>query len=114
MNRFKAFRLFMDDGSSSPQGRFTTMGEDELPAGDVLIRVSYSSINYKDALASAGINKIIRQFPKVGGIDLTGRVFRSSDPRFSTGDPVIIHGFGIGVDRDGGHAEFARVPGDFV
>jgi acrylyl-CoA reductase (NADPH) len=114
MDRFKAFRLFMDEGNSSPTGRFTTMGEDELSAGDVLIKVSYSSINYKDALASAGINKIIRHFPKIGGIDLTGRVFRSSDPRFGVGDPVIVHGFGIGVDRDGGHAEFARVPGDFV
>lgn len=111
---FKAFRLFQDGENTSPQGRFVTMAEDDLSAGDVLIKNAYSSINYKDALAAAGINKVIRHFPRIGGIDLTGKVVRSADPRFVPGDEVIVHGFGIGVDLDGGHAEYARVSGDFV
>ena len=114
MQTFKAYRLFSDEGAKVPQGRFVQMTEDELSPGDVLIRVAYSSINYKDALAAAGINKIIRSFPRIGGIDLTGRVVRSADPRFRPDDPVVVHGFGIGVDADGGHSEFARVPADSV
>jgi putative YhdH/YhfP family quinone oxidoreductase len=111
---FQAFRLFEESGDVVPSGRFVTMTEDELSAGNVLIKVAYSSINYKDALAAAGINKIIRSFPRIGGIDLTGRVARSEDPRFRAGDAVIVHGFGIGVDRDGGHAEYARVDGNSI
>ena len=111
---FRAFRLFEGAVGASPEGRFVTLSEDELSAGDVLIKVAYSSVNYKDALAAAGANKIIRDFPRIGGIDLTGTVTRSADPRFREGDPVVVHGFGIGVDRDGGHAEYARVDGDLV
>lgn len=114
MTSFRAFRLFEGSGAAAPSGRFVAMTEDELSAGNVLIKVAYSSINYKDALAVAGINKIIRNFPRIGGIDLTGRVVRSEDIRFRPGDAVIVHGFGIGVDRDGGHAEYARVDGDSV
>lgn len=110
---FQAFRLF-GDGGAAPSGRFVTMTEDELSVGDVLIKVAYSSINYKDALAASGVNKIIRSFPRIGGIDLTGRVVRSEDSRFREGDAVIVHGFGIGVDRDGGHAEYARVDANSI
>jgi putative YhdH/YhfP family quinone oxidoreductase len=90
------------------------MREDELSPGDVLIRTAYSSINYKDALAAHGINRIIRRFPRIGGIDLVGKVAKSADARFKEGDAVIVHGFGVGVDHDGGHAEYARVPADWV
>ena len=79
-----------------------------------MIRVAYSSINYKDALAATGQNAIVRQYPRIGGIDLSGTVAASDDPRFAPGDKVVVHGFGIGVDHDGGHAGYARVCGDWV
>lgn len=112
MTRFKAFRLFA--GKERPEGRIVDMAQDELSPGDVLVRVRWSSVNYKDALAAHGINRIIRDFPRIGGIDLVGTVEKSSDPRVREGDEVIVHGFGVGVDHDGGHAEFARVPADWV
>jgi putative YhdH/YhfP family quinone oxidoreductase len=112
--RFRAFRLFKDDASAPTTGRFVDLGLHDLPPGEVLVRVAYTSINYKDALAAAGLNQIVRAYPRTGGIDLSGRVAASSDPRFQPGDPVIVHGFGIGVDHDGGHAEFARVRADWV
>jgi acrylyl-CoA reductase (NADPH) len=108
MTRFTAFRLY--EGTERPDGRLVDMTVDELPPGEVTIRVAYSSINYKDALAAAGINRIVRTFPRIGGIDFTGTVANSRDERFREGDEVIVHGFGIGVDHDGGHAQYARVP----
>lgn len=109
---FKALRLHA--GSPEPLRRIETLGVDDLSPGNVIIEVAWSSINFKDALASRGRNAIIRSFPRVGGIDLTGVVAESADPRFRAGDEVIVHGFGIGVDHDGGHAQFARVSGDWV
>lgn len=114
MSSFAAFRLHEGDGGGPPVGRYVTLREEDLSAGDVLIRVAYTSVNYKDALAAAGINKIIRDYPRIGGIDLTGTVAKSEDPRFREGDPVIVHGFGLGVDRDGGYAQYARVDADMV
>lgn len=112
MHRFKAFRLLA--GEPCPIRRLCEMAPDELSPGDVLIDVAYSSINYKDALASRGLNGIIRSWPRIGGIDLTGIVAESSDVRFARGDNVVVHGFGIGVDADGGHAQMARVPADWI
>ena len=112
--RFRAFRLHKDDAAAPVTGRFDEIGLDDLPPGELLVRVAYTSINYKDALAAAGLNQIVRAYPRIGGIDLTGRVAQSSDPRFAPGDPVVVHGFGIGVDQDGGHAEFARVRADWA
>ena len=112
--RFRAFRLHQDEAGAPVAARFVDLAVDDLSPGEVLIRVAYTSINYKDALAAAGLNQIVRQYPRIGGIDLTGRVAQSSDPRFAPGDPVVVHGFGIGVDHDGGHAEFARVRADWV
>jgi putative YhdH/YhfP family quinone oxidoreductase len=115
MSKFRAFRLFeASDKKAKPEGRLVEMDVDELPAGEVLVRTEYSSVNFKDALAAHGINRIIRQFPRIGGIDLVGKVAASSDARFKEGDAVIVHGFGIGVDHDGGHAQYARVPADWV
>lgn len=113
-SRFRAFRLNRMEGAAAPVGEFVELGLDDLSPGDVVIRVAYTSINYKDALAAAGLNQIVREYPRIGGIDLTGRVERSSDARFAPGDAVVVHGFGIGVDHDGGHAQFARVRGDWV
>lgn len=87
---------------------------DQLDPGEVLIRVHYSSINYKDALAATGAGKVIRRFPCVGGIDLSGEVVESGDERFRPGDPVIATSFDIGVSHHGGYAEYARIPAAWV
>ena len=110
--RLAAYRLFADGDTIA--GRVTEMSIDDLSPGDVVIPNAFSSVNYKDALAGLGRNKIIRDYPRIGGIDLFGVVTESRDPRFKSGDRVIAHGFGIGVDHDGGHAEYARVKGDWV
>lgn len=110
--KFAAYRLFADGDAIA--GRVTEMSIDDLSPGDVVIRNAFSSVNYKDALAGLGRNKIIRDYPRIGGIDLFGTVTESRDDRFKNGDRVIVHGFGIGVDHDGGHAEYARVRGDWV
>ncbi|NUQ56043.1 MAG: acryloyl-CoA reductase [Dehalococcoidia bacterium] len=95
-------------------GGMRTMSADQLDAGEVTIRVRYSSINYKDALAATGAGKIIRRFPCVGGIDLCGEVVDSVDARFRPGDKVIATSFDIGVAHHGGYAEYARVPAGWV
>src|SRR5690242_15760859 len=87
---------------------------DELDAGAVVIKVAYSSVNYKDALAATGAGKIIRRFPCVGGIDLSGTVTASADPRFAPGDAVICTSYDLGVAHHGGYAELARVPADWT
>lgn len=112
MKPFKALRLHA--GHPEPERRIETLDVDDLSPGDVVIDVAWSSINFKDALAARGRNGIVREFPRIGGIDLTGLVAESRDARFKPGDPVIVHGFGIGVDHDGGHAQVARVRGDWV
>ncbi len=112
MDSFKALLIEERDGKVG--NGFVQMNEGQLDAGEVTIRVAYSSINYKDALAATGAGKIIRRFPCVGGIDLSGTVVASSDARFKSGDPVIATSFDIGVAHHGGYAEVARVPGDWV
>lgn len=112
MGSFKALLIEEHDGKVS--SGFVQLDEGRLDAGNVTIRVAYSSINYKDALAATGAGKIIRRFPCVGGIDLSGTVMESGDPRFKPGDQVIATSFDIGVAHHGGYAEIARVPGDWV
>lgn len=112
MDSFKALLIEERDGKVC--NGFVRMDESQLDAGEVTIRVAYSSINYKDALAATGAGKIIRRFPCVGGIDLSGTVIASRDARFKAGDPVIATSFDIGVAHHGGYAEVARVPGDWV
>ena len=111
MSSFKAFRIFNDEGRIA--GRVVDSTLDELTPGDVVIRAAYSSVNYKDALAATG-GKIIRQFPRIGGIDVGGVVESSSDARYRAGDPVIVTGYGLGVENDGGYSELVRVPGDWI
>lgn len=113
MSPFKAFVIDQDENRKIVS-RLTKMVPEQLDAGEVLIRVSYSSINYKDALAATGAGKIIRRFPCVGGIDLSGEVAESADARFKPGDKVIATSFDIGVAHHGGYAEFARVPAAWV
>ncbi len=112
MNSFKALLIENRDGKVGHS--FVEMDESQLDQGNVTIRVAYSSVNYKDALAATGAGKIIRRFPCVGGIDLCGVVTESADPRFKAGDPVIATSFDIGVAHHGGYAEMARVPADWV
>jgi acrylyl-CoA reductase (NADPH) len=112
MNSFKALLIEERDGKVS--SGLVRMDESQLDAGGVTIRVAYSSINYKDALAATGAGKIIRRFPCIGGIDMSGTVIESTDPRFKPGDRVVATSFDIGVAHHGGYAEIARVPGDWV
>jgi acrylyl-CoA reductase (NADPH) len=86
----------------------------DLPAGEVLIKVAYSSINYKDGLASIPEGKIVRGYPFVPGVDLSGVVVESSDPRFKPGDEVLATSYEIGVSHYGGYSEYARVKADWV
>jgi putative YhdH/YhfP family quinone oxidoreductase len=112
MEKFRVYRLREADRKVS--AAFETTSLEELDAGEVVIRVAYSGINYKDALAATGKGRIIRRFPCIGGIDLSGTVVESSDPRFAKGDAVIATSYDIGVAHDGGYAEYARIPADWV
>lgn len=112
MRPFKAYLIEANEGSA--RGRFVTMDESQLDPGEVTIRVAYSSVNFKDALAATGAGRIIRRYPCVGGIDLSGIVEASADPRFQAGDAVIATSFDIGVAHHGGYAEYARVPANWV
>lgn len=112
MESFRAFRIDQKDGRI--EAGFTTLNLDDLSDGDVVVKVSHSTINYKDALAATGAGRILRTFPLVGGIDLAGTVVSSEDTRFSAGDPVLVNGCGLSETRDGGYAEYARVDADSV
>lgn len=110
---FKAF-LIEEDAQRRVSARMARLDLPQLDAGEVLIRVCYSSINFKDALAATGTGRIIRRFPCVGGIDLSGVVVESADGRCRPGDPVIATSFDIGVAHHGGYAEYARIPAGWV
>lgn len=112
MENFRAYRIDQQDGKII--AGFTTLNTNDLSEGDVVIRVSHSTINYKDALAATGGGRILRKFPLVGGIDLAGAVVTSEDERFSEGDAVLVNGCGLSETRDGGYAEYARVNGDSI
>jgi acrylyl-CoA reductase (NADPH) len=112
MQTFRAFRIIDEDGEI--HGSVIEAALDDLSAGDVLIEASYSSVNYKDALAATGSGKILRRFPLIGGIDVAGVVAASSDGRFREGDPVLATGYDLGVAHDGGFAGYVRVPGEWV
>ncbi len=108
MSTFKALRL-----QQAPAGRFARLESvtlDELTPGDVVVRVAYSSLNYKDALAVTGKGPIARGYPRTAGIDLSGVVESSADPAYRPGDRVLATGAGLGESLDGGLAERARVP----
>ena len=91
-----------------------TLRPDDLPPGDVTIRVLYSSVNFKDALALTPGGGVVRDYPVVPGIDLTGEVIESQSADFAVGDAVVAHGYQIGTGHHGGYAEYARLPADQV
>jgi putative YhdH/YhfP family quinone oxidoreductase len=90
------------------------VGEGRLSDGDVLIKVAYSSINYKDMLAVQKKGGVIRNYPMIPGIDLSGTVVQSADSRFQEGQEVVVTGFAMGMSHTGGFAEYARVPAEWV
>ncbi len=109
---FKAFRIHEIERRIA--GKFETLRIDDLAPGNVVVRVMYSDINYKDALAATGAGRILRRYPLVGGIDLAGVVESSQDARCKPGDHVLVTGCGLSETHDGGYAEFARLEGEWV
>jgi NADPH2:quinone reductase len=112
MHRFNAYQISEKEGQVS--ARLVELGIDDLDPGEVLIRNSHSSVNYKDALAATGTGRIVRRFPVIGGIDVAGTVVTSGDTRFREGEAVLVTGYGMGVEHDGGYAEYSRVPAEWV
>ncbi|SHS97987.1 oxidoreductase [Mycobacteroides abscessus subsp. abscessus] len=112
MEQFKALMVDKKENDFSVQVKNITLNE--LPQGDVLIKVSYSAINYKDGLASIPNGKIVTTYPFIPGIDLAGVVVSSQDPRFREGDEIIATSYEIGVSHYGGYSEYARIPGDWI
>ena len=109
---FPAFRIHND--ASGYRAGIEDMRVDDLSAGEVLVKVAYSSVNYKDALAGSGKGKILRRFPLNGGIDAAGYVAASIDPAFKEGDQVLCTGCGLSETRDGGYAEYARLQSNWT
>lgn len=107
MEKFRAFRINEVDGKIV--AGFETLSIDDLSAGNVVVKVSHSTINYKDALAATGAGKILRRYPLVGGIDLAGTVVSSDDADWKPGAAVLVNGCGLSETRDGGYAGLARV-----
>jgi acrylyl-CoA reductase (NADPH) len=110
--RFRAFRI--DDDEDGYRAELVEQSIDAQTEGDVVIRVAYSSVNYKDALAASGKGKILRKFPLNGGIDAAGTVVESDSDAFSEGDEVLITGSGLSETRDGGYSEYLRAPSDWL
>jgi acrylyl-CoA reductase (NADPH) len=90
------------------------LGLDDLMEGDVVVRVDWTTVNYKDGLAITGKAPVVRRWPMVPGIDCAGTVVTSHNPRFSEGDQVILNGFGVGETHTGAYAEYARLNGDWL
>lgn len=112
MNKFQAFRIHND--AQGYRSGLEQLQLDELPQGEVLVRVQYSAVNYKDALAITGKAPIVRRFPITAGIDAAGEVIESSNSHFQPGDLVLATGFGLGVSHDGGYADYLRLPADWL
>jgi acrylyl-CoA reductase (NADPH) len=109
---FKAILIERDERPY--RAGFTALNEARLPAGDVTVRVDYSTLNYKDALAITGKAPVVRQFPMVPGIDLAGSVQESENPSCRVGDRVVLNGWGVGEQHWGGLAQMARVKAEWL
>ena len=109
----RCFLVEKPEGETLRRG-IAQRSQDELPPGDVLIRVHYSSLNYKDALAAEAHPGVVRKLPHVPGIDAAGVVESDATGRFRAGDQVIVTSYGLGADQWGGWAEYIRVPADWV
>src|SRR3954452_24805281 len=102
------------ESGQAPRAAFRDFAESELPEGDVLLRVSHSTVNYKDGLAVTGRAPVVRRFPMVPGIDLVGVVEQSSNPAVKAGDRVLLNGWGVGETHCGAYAPMARVKADWL
>jgi len=109
---FKAFRIHKNEKEII--SGFDEISIDDLTTGEVVVKVAYSDINYKDALAATGKGRILRTYPLVGGIDLSGVVVSSEDPRYSVGEKVLVCGAQLSELYDGGYTEYARIKADSV
>lgn len=108
MTSFRAWRVHEKDGQFL--GSIETLTLDQLPEGEVLVRVSHSSLNYKDALSASGNKGVTREYPHTPGVDAAGHVEFSNAAQFKAGDPVIVTGYDLGMNTDGGFGEYIRVP----
>jgi len=106
--------LVLEQSEGKTRAEVKHISVDTLPPGEVTVDIHWSGLNYKDALAITGKGKIIRQFPMVPGIDFSGTVRHSEDPRFHAGQSVLLTGWGVGENHWGGLAEQARVKGDWL
>lgn len=109
---FKGILIENDDAGY--RATLTDISEEQLPPGNVTVRVSYSTLNYKDGLALTGNGPVVRTFPMVPGVDLVGTVEQSSDAEFQIGDQVLLNGWGVGEGHWGGLAEKARLEGKWL
>ncbi len=105
---FRAFRI-RNDADAGYRSNIETISLGDLSPGEIIIETTYSSVNYKDALAGTGQGKFLRQFPLNGGIDVAGTVVESSDFNFKAGDEVLCTGCGLSETRDGGYSEYTRL-----
>jgi acrylyl-CoA reductase (NADPH) len=112
MSRVKAIRI--DKDASGYRAAYSEFDESELMDGDVTVRVTHSTVNYKDGLAITGKSPVVRRFPMIPGIDFAGTVESSSHPEFKPGDEVVLNGWGCGETHFGGYAQKARVMGDWL
>lgn len=112
MSEFKAILVEKDDAGYAVNVK--SVSRDILPDADVLVRVDFSTLNYKDALALTGTSPIVRKFPLIPGIDFAGTVEESGHPKWKAGDKVVLNGFGCGESNFGGLGEYARVSGDWL
>lgn len=112
MENFKALQVSKSDTGQSNDWK--TLSLNDLSDGDVVVRVSHTTINYKDGLALTGKAPVVRKWPMVPGIDFTGTVENSQHPEFKPGDAVILNGWGVGEGHDGGYSQIARVKGDWL
>lgn len=110
---FKAI-LISRDADKKQSVAVTELSEEDLMDGDITVSVEYTTVNYKDGLAITGKAPVVRRFPLVPGIDFAGTVLKSSHPDFSTGDKVILNGWGVGETHHGAYARRARVRGDWL
>lgn len=110
---FKALVVTEDDDGQFHR-QIKELQIDDLPDGDVLIEVQYSSLNYKDALSATGNKGVTQQFPHVPGIDAAGKVTQSTDDRFSVGDKVLVTGYDLGQNTFGGFGQYIRVPANWI
>lgn len=106
--------ILIDKDDSGYHARLSSLDEVDLPAGDVTVNVTYSTLNYKDALAITGKGPVVRKFPMVPGVDLAGTVESSSHPDFNPGDAVLLNGWGVGEGHWGGLAQKARLDGKWL